>query len=243
MKKLTDQQLSILTLVGTFGYLATRDIGRLAWPSHPVKSAHVMAQDNASKLAKAGYLLARDMRLQAGMKQAMPAAKSGIAKGYVLTKKGAEALNDLHAERFIETPLPDGAPMLWFADGYNLSMTDHVTREPLIELLHAMTAADPTLSAVGARGASRNFLGLRPYAHFDALLVDEAGQFVFGVYLTNHNTAKSVADVGKLASAGDPFLIASSSPHRLATALKWRTACDATLDASVVARLPIDVTA
>lgn len=43
MKKLTDQQLSILTLVGTFGYLATRDIGRLAWPAHPAKSAHVMA--------------------------------------------------------------------------------------------------------------------------------------------------------------------------------------------------------
>jgi len=64
MKKLTDQQLSILTLVGTFGYLATRDIGRMAWPAHPAKSAHVMAQDNASKLAKTGYLLARDMRLQ-----------------------------------------------------------------------------------------------------------------------------------------------------------------------------------
>ena len=43
----------------------------------------------------------------------------------------------------------------------------------------------------------------------------------------------AVADVGKLAAAGDPFLIASSSPHRLATALKWRNACDATLDASV----------
>lgn len=67
----------------------------------------------------------------------------------------------------------------------------------------------------------------------NALLVDEAVRFVFGVYLTNHNTAKAVADVGKLAAAGDPFLIASSSPHRLATALKWRNACDATLDASV----------
>lgn len=177
------------------------------------------------------------------MKQASPAAKSGVAKGYVLTKKGAEVLNDLHAELFIETPLPDGAPMLWFADGYNLSMTDHVTREPLIDLLHAMTEADPTLHAVGARGANRNFLGLRPYAHFDAVLVDDEGKFVLGVYLTNHNTAKAVADVGKLAAAGDPFLVASSSSTRLATALKWRTACDATLDASVVARMPIGVTA
>ena len=100
-----------------------------------------------------------------------------------------------------------------------------------------------TLTAVGTQGASRNFLGLRPYSHLDALLVDEAGRFVFGVYLTNHNTAKAVTDVGKLAAAGDPFLIASSSPHRLATALKWRKACDATLDASVVERLPIGVTA
>lgn len=81
-----------------------------------------MAQDNASKLAKGGHLLASDMCLQPGMKQALPVAKSGIAKGYILTKKGAAVLNDLHAERLIETPMPDGAPMLWFADGYNLSI-------------------------------------------------------------------------------------------------------------------------
>jgi hypothetical protein len=112
--------------------------------------------------------------------------------------------------------------MLWFADGYNLSMTDHVTRAPLIDLLHQMTAAAPALQAMGRPEAARNFLGLRDVSHFDALLADDAGRFVFGVYLTNHNTAKAVIDVGKLVKAGPPFLIVADTPKRLATLLKWR---------------------
>lgn len=243
MKNLTDKQLAVLVLVGTFGYLSTRDLAKLNWPQNEAHSAHVMSQATASKLAKDGLLLARDMRLQPGMKR-LPPTKSGVAKAYVLTKKGAEALNDVYADAFIETPAPaDGQLMLWFADGYNLSMTDHVTRAPLIELLYQMMAGDPTLSAVGARGAARNFLGLRNVAHFDALLVDGQGKLVFGVYLAHQNTAKATADVTQLIRGEHAFLIAADTPKRLATMLKWRANKGPKVTEYVYNHLPIGIEA
>lgn len=42
-------------------------------------------------------------------------------------------------------------------------MSNHVTREPLIELLHQMLTGEPTLSVIGQRGASRNCLAWARY--------------------------------------------------------------------------------
>ena len=243
MKQPSEKQLGVLALVGTFGYLSTRDIAKLNWPQYEAHSAHVMAQEAASKLAKEGYLLARDPRIQPGMKH-VPVAKSGVTKAYVLTKKGAEVLNDLFADSFIETPAPaDGKLLLWFTAGYNLSMKDYITRAPLIDLLHEMMAGDPSLNAVGKRGAARNVLGLQHVSHFDAVLVDGHGQFVFGVYLAHQNTAQASVDVTELIRGPHPFLLAAESPKRLALLQKWRAERGPNVDAYVWSRLPAGVEA
>jgi hypothetical protein len=202
-----------------------------------------MAQDVLSRLVEKGLLLARDLRDQPSTKRKAP-PKSGVAKGYIVTKRGAETLNDVFADQFIETPAPaDGNLMLWFAGSYNLSMTDHVTRAPLIELLHQMLAGDPTLSVIGQRGASRNFLGMGEVSHFDALLVDGAGQLVFGVYLAHRNTATATAEVLKLTRGEHPFLVAADSPRRLTLLLKWRATHGPRGDAYVWSRLPAGIEA
>lgn len=60
----------------------------------------------------------------------------------------------------------------WFAANYKISTADHVTRAPVIDLLHQMMAGDPTLHSIGKCGAARNVLGLQQVSHFDAVLVD-----------------------------------------------------------------------
>jgi hypothetical protein len=260
MKKLTEQQLAILTMVGTFGYLSTKDCARLGWPQSEAHSAHVMAQAMVSKLADGGLLLARDLRMPinpTAEQRRTPPPKTGVAKGYVLTKKAAEVLNDHYAEEWCATDLPEGAaPMMWFADGYNLSLKDHAVRAPLIELCHQMLALwaevdplDPTevdflkLTAVGPRGCARNFLGLHGYSHFDAVLVDQRWQPAFGIYLADPLTSVATAKVAKLAKQGKEFLIAADRATRLPTLIRWRAETAPELAARVVSRLPTGVEA
>ena len=252
MKSLTPQQLHILTLVGTFGYLSTRDVSKLAWPDSEAHSAHVMAQASLSRLADLGLVLARDLRERPAAKREAPPPKTGIAKGYVLTKRGAEEMNNHWMAEYWVHDLPeDGDAAFWFADGYNLSLKDYVVRAPVIELCHQMTRnwsrlddTDPTeqsflnILPVGPRGASRNFLGLKEYSHFDAVLVNNRFEFVAGVYLADPLTSTATAKVSKFSQQGDPFLIAVDRPPRLVNLMKWRERVAPTLAAAVESQLP-----
>lgn len=257
MKSLTTQQLNILTLVGTFGYLSTRDVSKLAWPNSETHSAHVMAQASLSRLSDLGFVLARDLRERPAAKRDLPAPKTGIAKGYVLTKRGAEELNNHWMPEYWAHDLPaDGNASFWFADGYNLSLKDHVARTPVIELCHQMTArwnwvddTDPTerniltMLPVGSRGASRNFVGLKAYSHFDAVLVNNRFEFVFGVYLADPLTSTATTKVAKLAKQGTPFLIAADRPPRLETLVKWRERTAPGIATKVALYLPVGLEA
>ena len=261
MRTLTQQQSKILTLVGTFSYLSTKDVAKLAWP-HTVTaaakhSAHVMAQASLARLLELGLVLARDLREQYAPKRKAPPPKTGVAKGYVLTKKGAEELNNHWVSEWCATDLAtDNNPMLWFADGYNLSLKDHIVRAPVIDLCHQMMASwsrlddtDPlgqnflSAMAVGQRGASRNFLGLKDYAHFDAVLVTNRFDYLFGVYLADPLTATATAKVTKLAKKGDDFLIAVDRPARLQVLTKWREETAPAMGARVAQLLHIGVDA
>ena len=240
MKSLTHQQRKILTLVGTFGYVSTKAVAKLAWPHtltpSAIHSAHVMAQASLSRLLDLGLVLARDLREPGAMKLKTPPPKTGIAKGYVLTKKGAEELNNHWESEWCATDLvDDNNPMLWFADGYNLSLKDNFVRAPVIDLCHQMMAhwsrlddTDPlkqsflSAIAVGPRGTSRNFLGLKRYAHFDAVLVTNRFEYLFGIYLADPLTSTATAKVVNLAKQGDDFLIAVDRPARLRVLTRWR---------------------
>jgi len=257
MKSLTTQQFKILTLVGTFGYLSTRDVSKLAWPNSEAHSAHVMAQASLSRLADLGLVLARDLRERPAAKRELPTPKTGIAKGYVLTKRGAEELNNHWMPEYWAHDLPaDANASFWFADGYNLSLKDHVVRTPVIELCHQMTArwnwvddTDPTersvltMLPVGRRGASRNFLGLKAYSHFDAVLVNNRFEFVFGVYLADPLTSTATTKVAKLAKQGTPFLIAADRPPRIPTLVKWRERTAPAIAIKVAQHLPVGLEA
>lgn len=261
MKALTQQQSKILTLIGTFGYLSTKNVAKLAWPHTltpgATHSAHVMAQASLARLLDLGLVLARDLREPGAMKLKAPPPKTGVAKGYVLTKKGAEELNNLWEVEWCATDLAaDNNPMLWFADGYNLSLKDHFVRGPVIELCHQMMAnwsrLDDTdllgqnflsVMAVGQRGASRNFLGLKDYAHFDAVLVTNRFDYLFGIYLADPLTATATAKVTKLARDGDNFLIAVDRPTRLPALSRWREKTAPAMGAQVAELLHIGVEA
>jgi hypothetical protein len=240
MRTLTQHQIKILTVLGNFGFLSTKHVAMLAWP-HTVTpsathSAHVMAQASLSRLLELGLVLARDLREPCTIKRKAPPPKTGVAKGYVLTKNGAEELNNHWVSEWCATDLAtDNNPMLWFADGYNLSLKDHFVRAPVIDLCHRMMASwsrlddtDPmgqnflSAMAVGQRGASRNFLGLKDYAHFDAVLVTNRFDYLFGIYLADPLTSTATAKVTKLARKGDDFLIAVDRPARLQVLGKWR---------------------
>jgi len=260
MKKLTPQKLNILCLVGTWGYLSTRDISQLAWPSSSSRSAHVMAQVAASNLAKAGLLLARDLRHRQGTKKALkaPVPKTGVAKAYVLTTRGAEILNEEWLSELVAAEFaPDAnAAIPWFADGYNLSTYDWNVRAPVIDLVQNLVAQwavrdplDPlggawlSLRAVGPRGAARNYLGLAGWSHFDAVLVNNRFEPVFGVYLAKPRTTNATTDIAKLAKKNQPFLVACDRPARLANLVEWRARVGPRLDAEVRATLPNQIVA
>lgn len=260
MKKLTLQKLNILSLVGTWGYLSTRDISQLAWPSSSSRSAHVMAQVAASKLVEAGLLLARDPRQRQGARKALtkPVPKTGVAKAYVLTTRGAEILNEEWLSELVSAEVALGAKiaMPWFADGYNLSTADWNVRAPVIDLVQNLVAhwavldpLDPlgaawlSLRAVGPRGAARNFLSLAGWSHFDAVLVNNRFEPVFGVYLAKPCTASATTDIAKLAKKNQPFLVACDRPARLSNLVEWRARVSPQLDAEVRATLPNQIVA
>jgi hypothetical protein len=108
---------------------------------------------------------------------------------------------------------------------------------------------DPTeqsflkMQPVGPRGASRNFLGLKAYSHFDAVLVNNRFEFVFGVYLADPLTATATAKVAKLAKQGTPFLIAVDRPPRLPTLVKWRERTAPAIAIKVAQHLPVGLEA
>jgi hypothetical protein len=221
MKIPSEQQMLVLQLIGSFGYLSTKDVAKLNWPGYGDRSAHVMAQTMLTTLAKNGYILARDLRQRPGemVPEVLPA---GVPRGYVLTKKGAAVLNEQYEQEWLDTPCPDDKFAQWFADGYNLSLADHNTRAPVIDLCHALLALGQDWTPVGRRAITRNFLGRATWAHFDAMLFTTAGKPVVGVYLAHPQTAIAGQQIVKLAKAELPFLICCDRPSRLPTLLKWR---------------------
>lgn len=241
MKFLSKTQL-VLQLIGTFGYLSTRDISRMAWAGHGAHSAHVLAQTMLSKLVADGYVLARALGHRPGVEPAV--LKPGVPRGYVLTQKGANALNEAYQNEWAEAPVEVGSKVLpWFADGYNLSLADFVTRAPVIELCHSLQAHGQDLTMVGRRGLARNFMGRADLKHFDAALFDVTGKLVFGVYLAHHQTSEAAKEVVKLAKQPVQFLICCDRPIRLQPLQRWRASTNAAMDAYVLATLPPGVMA
>lgn len=237
MKKLTELQQAALLHCGTFGFASTRDISRLVWPNHGAHSAHVMAQRMLTKLMTEKLLFARDIRQLPDTKLA-PAPKTGIPKAYVLTVKGADVLNESYMDVWLETDFPAGSkPQTWFADGYNLTLKDHVVRRPVMEVCFQM-ATGTGLHPVGQRACARNFLGLSRYSHFDAVLVDAEGRFVVGVHLAHLHTPTATTDISRLAGGPDDFLICCGPHQRLASFLKWRAGYSAAMSERVQAVLP-----
>jgi len=142
------------------------------------------------------------------------------------------------------TPLPEGVhSQLWFADGYNLSLREHLVRAPVIELLHSVLSNKPGLHPVGQRGAARNYRGLQGVSHFDALLVNDDGVLAYGIYLAHPLTARATAQVTTLAREGRPFLVAADRPARVQTLLRWRAEKAPELDARIMTSLPIGILA
>ena len=242
MKSPSKNQLLVLELIGTFGYLSTREISKLARAGHEAHSAHVLAQAMLSKLAADGYVLARALGHRPGIEPTV--LKPGMPRGYVLTQKGANALNEIYENEWAEAPIEVGSKVLpWFADGYNLSLTDFATRAPVIELCHSVQVHGQALTPVGRRGLARNFLGRADLKHFDAALFDGTGKLVFGVYLAHHQTSEAAKEVVKLAKQPVQFLICCDRPVRLPSLQRWRGATNPAMDAYVLDTLPPGVLA
>jgi len=233
----------VLQFLGSFGYLATKDVAKLNWPSHGERSAHVMAQSMLSTLAKNGYVLARDLRQRPGEKvpEVLPA---GVPRGYVLTHKGAAVLNEQYETDWAETDWPAGkAPQTWFADGYNLSLADHNVRAPVIDLCHRLLTTGVSWTPVGRRAVARNFLGRHDWAHFDAVLFNEECKPLLGVYLAHPQTAIAGQQIVKLAKGPLAFIICCDRPSRLPTLQKWRDATRPGMADYIRGLLPLGVEA
>lgn len=232
----------VLQLIGTLGYCSAREISKLAWAGHEAHSGHVLAQTMLSKLSANGYVLARALGHRPGWEPAV--LKPGVPRGYVLTQKGANALNKVYENEWAEAPVEVGSRVLpWFADGYNLSLADFVTRAPVIELCHSLQAHGHTLTMVGRRALARNFLGRADLKHFDAALFDGTGKLVFGVYLAHHQTSEAAKEVVKLAKQPVQFLICCDRPVRLPSLRRWRASTNPAMDAYVQDTLPPGVVA
>lgn len=227
MKSLSESQQNFLGLVGSLSYLTHRELAELNWPNMAPASAIVTAQTAGKKLAERGLVLVRDLPCDQ------------LQRAYVLTTKGADFLNLDCMEQWLETE----STMLWFADGYNLSLRDYVARRPLTALLHAM-AAGTGLRPVGQRAVARGFLGLTQYKNFDALLLNDGGGVEFGVYLAHSSTKTATDYIRKLARTSDvPFLVAAAQPSVLAALVRWRATGHPATAAHVVSRLPAGVVA
>lgn len=189
-------------------------------------SSLVTAQTAGKKLETAGLVYSKTL----------PA--DNLSRVYVLTTKGAAYLNQHYMEQWLES---DGTT-LWFADGYNLSVTKQVARRPLIALLHQMAAATGW-HPVGQRVVARGFLSLSHLKHFEALLLNADGEVQLAVFLA-HSAVKPAGEmVQKLAKAGAAFAIAADTPSKLAACIKWRASANPRVDAYVKERLPAGVVA
>lgn len=240
MLTITTLQRKVLEIIGTFGFLTTRAVAQIAWPNHAAHPAQVSAQAVLQRLLMLGLVLDRVVLTDRQVRKKVTAVR-GLPKAFVLTRRGALVLNELHAERYCETPLPAGDAPLWFGDGYNLSLMQEVARRPVIQLCNAMLAADPTLSVVGQRGLQRNFLGLGHLGVFSAVVLASEGRRPLGIYLSHHQTAVATQEVAKLARGSTPFLIASSLPHQVVTLVKWRSQAAPATQQYVSERLPAGV--
>ena len=228
MKKITTAHLRVLESCGSFGYLATREIAQLAWPNMSTASALSTAQTATSKLRAAGLLLQR------------PLEGDSLSRAYVLTSRGADLLNDHYGDDWMV--LGEPTTQTWFGDGYDLATLQWLARKPLIELVHQMSAATG-LRAIGQRGTSRGFLGLRQFRHFEAVLVDEQDEVVFGVYLAHGATGIASGFVRKLALGPTPFLIAAGSPSALNALARRRDISSPSMAEYLSARLPAGIIA
>ena len=214
MKKISETQLRFLELVGTFGYLTSRELAELCWPNMSPRSAIVTAQTAGKKLSSLGLVFSRQLPVD------------NLSRCYVLTTRGADVLNDHYCGRWVE--LDEATPQAWFTDGYNLSLMHQFTRRPVTLLAHQMAAA-LGLRAIGQRGLVRGFLGLRAYAEFEAVLVDASDQVV--------------PHVVRLARQSVPFLVASAQPLQLQALRKWRDATSPLMALYVNGKLPAGVLA
>jgi hypothetical protein len=205
MNRLSPSLTNALVIIGHFGPVTTRELAQLNWPTMAPASAIVTSQGACRQLLKEGLVV----------KKSLPLDK--LQSVFVLGSKGAKLLNELHMEQWLDHAQQD-ASTFWFGDGYNLSLKGHVTRRPLIALLHSVIVATadsvvaddgvtqrlvPTLHAIGQRSMARGFLGLAKHSNFDAMLV-------------------AVESVGKLAGEPYAFLIAAHNPTQLAALVKWR---------------------
>jgi hypothetical protein len=224
MNRLSPSLTNALVIIGHFGPVTTRELAQLNWPTMAPASAIVTSQGACRQLLKEGLVV----------KKSLPLDK--LQSVFVLGSKGAKLLNELHMEQWLDHAQQD-ASTFWFGDGYNLSLKGHVTRRPLIALLHSVIVATadsvvaddgvtqrlvPTLHAIGQRSMARGFLGLAKHSNFDAMLVDSDGSPKFGVYLAHSSTMQAVESVGKLAGEPYAFLIAAHNPTQLAALVKWR---------------------
>ena len=228
MKNLTETNLRFLELVGTFGYLATRELAELCWPNMSAASAIVTAQNAGKKLATSGFVLSRQLPVD------------NLSRCYVLTTRGADVLNDLYCARWVE--LDEDTPQVWFTDGYNLSLMHQFTRRPVTLLAHQMSAA-LGLRVIGQRGLARGFLGLRGYAEFEAVLLDASDKVVLAIYQAHPSTATATSHVIRHAKRSVPFLVASSQPLQLQALRKWRDSTSPLMAMYVNGKLPAGVLA
>ena len=228
--KLNERHIQFLFLVATFGHLTNRDAARLCLAGMNGNVALVTAQNTGRRLAEEGLLLIKTLPLD------------HLSKVYILTAAGAQALNDHHIEPWLEMD-DKGDGRQWFADGYNLSFGDNVTRRPMLELLQQLSSQHGWLP-VGQRGLKRNVFGLARLGHFDAVLVDpQTFTPMRAVYLAHPSTNTSTRHVCKLAQAGWQFAVAAHGGPQLEALRRWRAKVNPSLDGWVRERLPAGVVA
>jgi hypothetical protein len=183
-----EKHAAALTAIGSFGYLATRELALLLHATITPKAALKAAQLTTKQLERAGLVLARDVPVH------------GETKCYVLTRAGARLLNDLYVT-------------LAFHDGYDLTVHNMLARRPVIELAYEYAKAK-SLAAVGPRALQNDFGGLGNFRELDALLVDpDAAAPAFGIMLVRHYDKATIERVKKACKLPVPTLLAAPS-HR-----------------------------
>lgn len=186
--QLQQKHLFALTLVGTWGYLTTRELALLCWPQITPKAALKAAQLACKSLEADGYLLARDLDI------------ANAGKAYVLTHKAARFLCDHWTS-------------LAFRDGYDLQLNRQQMRRPVIDLAHVW-AKEKSLYAVGPRGLAADVWGLGAFKSLDALLVDpDALSPAFGILLVRTYDPQTVARVKAACRLPVPVMLAGAEAH------------------------------